>query len=121
MIRRAFDSDGDYAINSFVQDSPATIQAVATRLRLFRGEFFLNLDDGIPYFQEILVKPANLSRIETIIRDTISQTEGVESIDTFEIIFDSDTRKLTISFTATTIYGDIFSDEDIEGINPLGV
>lgn len=120
MIRRAFDSDGDYAINNFVDESAATIQAVATRLRLFRGEWFLNLDSGVPWFQQILTKPARVARAERIIKDTITQTEGIESLQEFESSFDTGTRDFSVSFTAKTIYGDVFTDEDIDGINPLG-
>jgi hypothetical protein len=120
MIRRAFDSEGDYAINSFISESPATIQAVATRLRLFLGEWFLNLNDGVPWFQQVFVKPARLSEVDRIIRDTITETEGVEVIDEFDLNFDPNTRKLSCSFKATTIYGDEFTEADINGINPLG-
>jgi hypothetical protein len=120
MIRRAFDSDSDYAINSFVQDSPATIQAVATRLRLFKGEWFLNLDDGVPWYQEILGKSFNLPRVETIIRNRIRETEGVKELNEFSLRLASSTRLLTVSFKAATIYDDEFTDDDIVGLNPIG-
>lgn len=118
MTRRDFDSDGDYAINSFITESPATIQAVATRLRLFRGEWFLNLESGIPWFQRVFVKPANLSRTERLIKDTISQTEGVGELLEFNMVFNAESRGTSVEFSASTIYNDEF--EDVIGLNPTG-
>ena len=118
MIRREFDENGDYAINRFVSESPATIQAVATRLRLFKGEWFLNINSGVPWYQRVLIKPARLNEIDRIIRNKILQTEGVKRLTSFDINFDSATRKLSVAFTGETIYGDEF--EDITGLNPLG-
>lgn len=120
MIRRAFDNDGDYAINTLIQGSAATIQAVATRLRLLRGEWFLNINDGVPWYQRVFVKPANTRDVEKAIRDTITQTEGVAAITSFNLTFNSATRRVSVAFSATTIYGDEFTDEDIAGLNPLG-
>jgi len=119
MIRREFDVNGDYAINRFVTESPATIQAVTTRLRLFKGEWFLNLNSGVPWYQRIFIKPARLNEVDRIIRNKILQTEGVSGLSSFDLSFDSTTRKLSVTFTAETIYGDEF--EDVIGINPLGV
>ena len=118
MIRRSFDENGDYAINRFVSESAATIQAVATRLRLFKGEWFLNLESGVPWYQRVFIKPARLNEVDKIIRNKITQTEGVDQLTSFDLRFDRDTRKLSVSFSATTIYGDEF--EDIIGLNPLG-
>lgn len=120
MIRRAFDENGDYAINKFIEQSAATIQAVTTRLRLFRGEYFLDLSKGVPWYQEVFIKPSRQSEVERIIRNTILQTEGVQELLAFDGDFNGNTRKLTVSFTAKTIYGDEFTEADIEGLNPLG-
>lgn len=35
----------------FISDLPAVVQILNTRLRLFQGEWFLNLDDGLPMFK----------------------------------------------------------------------
>ncbi len=117
MIRRSFDADGDYAINSFIEDSAATVQAVTTRLRMFRGEWFLNLQEGVPWFQSVFVKPARQAVADKLIRDTINQTDGVESIISYDSNYNSSTRRLSVTFTARTIYGEEF---EVIGLNPLG-
>lgn len=116
MIRRDFDANGDYVLNRFITQTEATVQAVETRLRLFKGEWFLNLDDGVPWFQRVLIKPARLREVESIIRRTILQTEGVERLIKFDFIFDGETRKLSVEFEARTIYGD-----NVEAAIGLGV
>ena len=118
MIRRSFDVNGDYAINHFIEGTPATAQAVTTRLRLFKGEWFLNLNSGVPWYQEVLIKPARLAHINTLIRNVILQTEGVAKLLKFELTFERDIRKLRVAFSATTIWGDEF--EDVVGLSPLG-
>lgn len=121
MIRRQFDENGDYTINKFVSGSPATIQAVTTRLRLFKGEWFLNINSGVPWYQRVFIKPARLNEIDRIIRNTILQTEGVERLSKFDLVFDSSTRKLSVDFAGSTIYDDGNEFEDVVGLNPLGV
>ena len=111
MIRRAFDENGDYAINSFIDGFNATVQAVETRLKLFRGEWFLNLSSGVPYYQVVFVKPAKLSEIEAAIRNTIIETDGVKELLAFELNFDRQTRSASVSFSANTIYGEEISLE----------
>lgn len=90
MIRRSFDENGDYAINHFIEGTPATAQAVTTRLRLFKGEWFLNLNSGVPWFQEVFVKPARLAQTDSMIRKVILQTEGVAKLLKFELTFERD-------------------------------
>jgi hypothetical protein len=109
MIRRAFDENGDYAINEFIVDADATVQAVETRLKLFKGEWFLNLSSGVPWYQRVFIKPAKTTEVESAIRETIIQTEGVKELLQFDLVFDSQTRKASVSFSANTIYGDDIS------------
>lgn len=116
MIRRSFDENGDYSINSFIDKSAATIQAVSTRLRLFRGEWFLNILSGVPYYQDILGKNKRLDQIETDLRDTILQTEGVEKLTKFDLDYTSNNRKLALDFSGTTIYDDD-GDFEVIGLN----
>ncbi len=117
MIRRSFDSDGDYTLNNFIEDTPATIQAVATRLRLFAGEWFLDTSSGVPYYDKILTKPVRLSEVETIIKNRITETDGIDQLSSFSMNFDRTNRSLDVSFTATTTWGDEFTSDQVIGIN----
>ena len=47
-------------------------QAIGNRLKFFKGESFLDVREGVPYFTEILAKGISLARIRSIIRQTES-------------------------------------------------
>src|ERR1700679_3912461 len=72
---------------NFISDLAAVTQIIATRLRLFQGEWFLNLLDGLPMFQSILGSsgsPRNLQVIMNLISARILGTPfviGITSIN----------------------------------------
>jgi hypothetical protein len=118
MKRRSFDANGDYAINSFIEDGEATVQAIYTKLSLWRGEWFLNQNDGIPYMESILGKPRSLHLIERLLKQTMLNVEGVKKILSFSMNLDRQTRKLTIEYSAQDIYGNEIGD--VLGVSAFG-
>jgi hypothetical protein len=79
--------------------SDAVRQHILQRLRTFMGEWFLNLDAGLPYFQDILVKDPNLSAIDGVIKNQIIDTPGVLELLSFDMDFDPSSQALVISFS----------------------
>lgn len=63
-------------------------QRVITRIRRLKGEWFTNVSVGMPYIQEILGKK-DINFFSLRLRREILQTEGVESIRSFNLSFDS--------------------------------
>lgn len=82
------------------------VQDVRSRLLSYLGEWFLKTTYGVPYLEQIFVKPANLPLTESIMKSIIIQTTGVGTLGTFEMDFDNTTRIITVSFSATTTDGD---------------
>ena len=111
MISRSLNSSNDlYLLNgriSTVQDGNEVLQHVRTRLLTYQAEWFLDTTAGVPYLQSILIKPANLSATESIIKSEILQTPGVDGLSSFGLEFNKTTRTLNINFTAQTTYGDV--------------
>ncbi len=111
MISRSLNSSNDlYLLNgriSTVQDGNEVLQHVRTRLLTYQAEWFLDTTAGVPYLQSILIKPANLSATESIIKSEILQTPGVEGLSSFGLEFNKTTRTLNINFTAQTTFGDV--------------
>ena len=109
MIVRRLDANGDMTFGqglaNFARDAEAVAQNVRTRLYLILGEWFLNTDDGVPYLEQIFVKPADLALSESILKARIVDTEGVDELTNFQFIFDRNTRKVTVTGTVSTIYG----------------
>lgn len=111
MRYRALDENGDMTFgankNNFLTGIEAVIQAIKTRLKLLKGEWWENTDEGFPLFQEILGSQDE-QKVKKLITERIQQTEGVLSVTNIEINFNA--RKLNFSCTVSTVYGDtVFS------------
>lgn len=109
MRYRRLSPDGDFTLGhgaaDYLVDSPECVaQAVATRLRLLSGEWFLDLQEGTPYEAHVLGKQTPQS-YDPILRARILQTEGVREITAYSSTFDGETRRLTASVSLSTDYG----------------
>lgn len=80
-------------------------QQLLIKLKLWRGEWFLNTEFGTPYLQQILGKQLTLSGALAALRKSILEVEGVRQILSFSYKFNNSTRKLEVEFTADTPYG----------------
>ena len=109
MIVRKLDENGDIVTSGqmFVFDKEATKQTAETRLRLYSGEYFRNINDGTPWFQSILGKFQNINAVEAILRSRINLTPGVVRLLSFDLNYDpSDSaRKLNVSSSVLTQWG----------------
>lgn len=118
MKYRRLDSNGDYVFgsgkNSFLEGIEAVSQAVMTRLKLLKGEWWEDLNDGLPLWQEILGNSGSnqhLSYVDNLITDRVSNTPGVTQILNYEGLWNSSTRnysfnaKINTSYSETTIEG----------------
>ena len=85
----------------------AIAQDVRVRLRFFRGEWFLDLDAGVPFYEAILVKSPNLAVIRDIIGEAILEAPGVKSITSLTLDFNRATRELTVAATVNTDLGEL--------------
>lgn len=112
MKYRALDPLGDYTVGKpFLSNTPATVgQAVLTRLRLWRGEWFLDTADGTPYSEDVLGK-RTVRNPEVAIRQRILGTPGVTAITAFASSYDGNTRRLTVSASIDTLYGAVTLSE----------
>lgn len=117
---RRLDANHDIQFGRGFQDiattAEATAQRVTCRLLLIKGEWFLDADSGVPWWQpsDSLVQPImgrrkDLAYAESWIKKTVLETDGVASITSFFMSFDGATRSLTVSLKGTTVDGDIFS------------
>ena len=111
MLVRRLDDNHDMTfgrgIADMARDDEATAQAVKTRLLLLKGEWFLDIEAGVPYLQQIMVRPSNLPLAEAIIKRTILDTEGVAELQSFAMTYDRETRRLTIQATVANSYGTV--------------
>jgi len=112
MKYRKLTASGDYSFgqgleNFYIDRVEAPAQAAQTRLQLYTGSFWRDLDDGIPMFQSILGTPGsqeNLLAIDSIITNRIRQTQGVSDIIGYSSIFNATTRAYEYEATIQTVY-----------------
>lgn len=111
MRYRKLDADGDYVFGGqqadFLTNEPeAVAQAVLTRLRLLRGEWFLDVTEGMPWATDVLGKYTG-GTYDAAIRQCILGTRGVAEMTGYASAVDAETRALTVAATINTIYGTI--------------
>lgn len=100
----------------FVEDDAATIQEIGTRLRLLRGENFLDLREGVPYFTEILIKGVDVARVRSLIRQTIASVPGVVDVPVVDVSLDRSARALIVAFEARHATGRVIRSEDFPAL-----
>ncbi|UTC25956.1 phospholipase [Phage vB_KsaM-C1] len=107
MTVRRLDESGDITTQGtqFLTGVEEIEQTIRTRLRLFLGEYFRDITDGTPWFEQILGKGTPMSAREAALRNRILRTPGVVRLTSFSTDFDIDTRKYTVTAGALTTYG----------------
>lgn len=111
MKYRKLDENGDMTFgagldNYFIDSAEAVAQSVFTRLRMWLREWYLDTNDGTPYYQQVLGKHTQTEAVQAIYQ-RIRNTSGVNRITEFSTAFDPDTRRLRIDVTLDTIYGEV--------------
>jgi hypothetical protein len=86
-------------------------QALCIALRMFRGEWFLDAEAGVPYYQKVLVKTPDVSEINSILKVEILQVAHVNKILEFSSDYDVAARELTVSFRVDTDFGPVTVEE----------
>ncbi len=114
MKYRPFAPGDDYSVGvPFLSNSPQCVaQAILTRLKLWLGEFFLDVTDGTPYLEDILVPLAGASP-DAAIQRRILGTPHVQSISSYSSAFDGQSRALTVNATVVTDYGPVTIQETL--------
>ncbi len=95
-------------------------QKIAISLQLVLGEWFLNLNEGIPYFERIFIKNPNPGTITSIFRRAILAVPGVRSVPTLTVDFTSATRALAVTCVATSITGETIDFSNVYDLFKLG-
>lgn len=88
----------------------AVVQAINTRLRLFQSEWWSDLNDGTPFFQEIIGKRATPNALQVMalaLSERVSGTPFVQLVENAAVSFNSVTRIFSFSCTAQTAFGTV--------------
>lgn len=112
MKYRRLDENKDYLFGQneqdFVSEVESVKQAIYTRLKLLRGEWWENSEDGFPFFEQIAGQsgtPEKLQAADLVVTDRIINTEGVLEIVEFESSLDGNSRQYIVYTVVNSIYG----------------
>lgn len=95
-----------------VTGAHAAAQRVRHRLLTFRGEWFLDLEFGPDYRDQILKKGVRLDVVSAILKaETLKSVDGTFS--DFEAETDNMTRSLSVSYTIDTAEGEVSGEVTI--------
>lgn len=99
--------DGDLALTSDAQEggSNPVLQDILQAMRTFLNEWYLDNTLGIPYFQQILVKNPDQSKIDALFQNVILGRPGVVQLLSYKFTPSNALRSLDVEFKAQTTSG----------------
>ena len=111
----ALDAGGrlEYVTDDTQEDADeATAQEIKTRLLFFKGESFTDAREGVPYYQEILIKGVQPARVKAIVRRVIQSHPAIVDVPVCELVLDRATRRAAVTWEARTVEGRIVRSAD---------
>jgi hypothetical protein len=112
MSVRALDENGDWTFGQSKANYLAGVdevkQNVATRIKSFQNDWFLDVKAGIDWFT-LLGNPGTKETILDEIARIVRGTKGVRQLESLDIVYINE-RDAQISLTINTIYDKSFSD-----------
>lgn len=100
------DSNGDLYVSP--QGDIAIKNSVAQKIRIkllwFEGEWKWNVEEGMPYRNNLLIKNPDTDFFESLVRTKIFEVEEVTEVKDVSVVFDKNTRYATIRYIAITDY-----------------
>lgn len=85
-------------------------QRIRTRMQTFMGEWYLNEEMGVPYFQEVLVKNPDVARVRALLLAALLSVEGVKQVTKFNVAFIPGDRRFAVDFHCISD-----DEEEVEG------
>lgn len=108
---------GDLLLENFdlqlVDGRDQIAQNLAIRLRFILGEWFLDTTAGVPYYDDFFIKAPNQIRIESVLKEEILDTRGVDQILSFTSTFNAQRRIYSVTFSVSTIRGEITLTQEL--------
>lgn len=89
-----------------VDDTRQIAQNLAIRLRFFLAEWYLDITQGLPFYEVFFVKAPNEIQIESVLKAEIVNTRGIIELTSFSSNFDPARRLFSVKFSARSISGE---------------
>lgn len=99
----------------------ATAQRLAIRMRLFLGDWYLNLLQGIPYHQTVLRKGCSPALRREVFRRPMATLPGVAEVTSLSVELDGATRRLDVRAQLRLTTGEVLVVQDSPPLFDFGV
>jgi hypothetical protein len=76
----------------------AAVQGARIKLQFWRGEWFLDTTQGVPYVQDVFVKPANFAQLEALFRRILTSVPEIDAVPVLSLMLDRETRALRVDW-----------------------
>ena len=108
------DSSGDLYIspNGDIVLENSVTQKIRIRLLWFKSEWRWDVDEGLPYMENLLIKNPDIDIFESLVRAKIFEVDEVTEVKDVGICYDRQTRRAVIRYTACTDY--VVIKEEVE-------
>lgn len=87
-------SDGKF---ERITGSNEVVQRIDVALNHYIEEYFLNIPNGVPWYEKILGAKGGSSKISNILRMKLLKVPGVVQIVSFSVVYNGATRAYTVS------------------------
>jgi hypothetical protein len=129
LIRR-LDENGDIVLKGDTHASgveEVRIELIAT-LRMFKGEYWRNVNLGVPWFESVFQKNPDLGYINAILNEVISNVSGVKQVMSLTTSYDNSMveisatskkpkRQLVVTVEVLTTAGEQLKIEELNVYN----
>ena len=105
-----FDNSGATATT---EQKQSVAQLLKIKLLTFLGEWFLNTDNGVPYYQQIFGKVRSKAAVDAIFREKILEEPEVLELVEFESSINAE-RTYSLTFRVRTTLGQITDSINID-------
>jgi hypothetical protein len=111
------DANGDLAISggdlALASGATALVQAVAIALRFVKGEWFYDLDAGVPYYTDVLVKSPSADVLQSVFRKALLGVRGITGVASLSLSLDRASRTLVVNWSAASDLGLLSSTVEV--------
>ncbi len=81
------------------------LQDIIQTIRWYAAEWFLDITQGFPWFQEVFIKNPDVDKCDALLLATIQSVPGVLLVTTYSSTPNFDSRSFSVSFSAQTTTG----------------
>lgn len=109
-MRTLFFEDSEFELGPtgnfvIVSEVEGLAERIDQRLKLFKGKYFMDITQGVPYLEDILVKPIDPGLAASILNAEILKEPDVTSIGSVTVDLDANTRVLSYNATVNSSFG----------------